>query len=369
MRITEVRVYKHQLDVLGGRYKMSISAVEQLDSTVVALVTDEGIIGYGEVTPLGSSYQPEHALGARAAIEEMAPHLIGLDVRRTSLVYRVMDNVLNGHNYAKCAIDVACWDATGKAYDERLCDVLGGTDRRAVRSYYGVMPASAAKTAESAKRRQSEGYTRLQIKAGGRPLSEDIEAVRAVAAEVDPTTKLLVDPNRGWTGRDTIEFSIACRDIPLSIEQPCRTYSEHKALVGKIHHPLFLDESTTDVSTVIDAITDGIAQGFGMKLSRVGGITPLRVIRDICIHRGIPLTIDDTWGGDITAAATVHMGATVPHHIYEGTWIAQPYTSKSYACLTAPVRPKNGKIPIPKGPGLGVEPDLHAWGEPFATYG
>lgn len=368
MKITEVRVYQHQLDVLGGRYQMSISAVEKLDSTIVALVTDQGIIGYGEVTPLGSSYQPEHALGARAAINEMAPHLIGLDPRRTSLVYRVMDNVLNGHLYAKCAIDVACWDATGKAYDERLCDLLGGTEQDAVRSYYGVMPATAAKTAENAKQRQSEGYSRLQIKAGGRPLSEDIEAVRAVAAVIDPATKLLVDPNRGWTGRDTIEFSTACRHIPLSIEQPCRTYSEHKALVGKLNHPLFLDESTIDVSTVIDAITDGIAQGFGMKLSRVGGITPLRAIRDICIHRGIPLTIDDTWGGDITAAATVHMGATVPDHIYEGTWIAQPYMSKSYDCITAPIRPMNGEIVIPKGPGLGVEPDLHAWGLPFATF-
>ncbi len=368
MRITEVRVYQHNLEVLDGRYEMSISAVEELDSTVVALVTDTGIIGYGEVTPLGSGYQPEHALGARAAIEELAPHIIGLDPRRTSLVYAAMEQALNGHNYAKCAIDVACWDATAKSYDERLCDILGGTDRRSVRSYYGVMPASAAKTAQSAKRKQTEGYTRLQVKAGGRPLIEDIEAVRAVAEAVDPATRLLVDPNRGWTGRDTIEFSIACRDIPLAIEQPCRTYSEHKALVGRLNHPVFLDESTTDVSTVIDAITDGVAHGFGMKLSRVGGITPLRAIRDICVHRSIPLTIDDTWGGDITAASVVHMGATVPEHIFEGTWIAQPYTSKSYDCLSAPLRTEHGRITIPEGPGLGVEPDLHSWDVPVATY-
>ena len=71
---------------------------------------------------------------------------------------------------------------------------------------------------------------------------------------------------------------------------------------------------------------------------------------------------------NITAAAIVHMVATVPEHIYEGTWIAQPYMSKSYGCITAPIRSERGRIAIPTGPGLGVEPDLHSWGKPFATF-
>lgn len=368
MQITEVLVYRHEIVVANGSYQMALSEVDSLDSTVVALVTDTGLIGYGETTPLGPTYQEQHALGARAAIEAMAPALIGMDPRRTSLVYERMDATLNGHRYAKSAIDVACWDLMGKAYDERVCDLLGGTEHRTVRSYYGVMPNTAARTAEAARKKEVEGYDRIQVKAGGRPLADDIAAVRAVADALSPSTRLLVDPNRGWTTRDTIEFSVACGDIPLTIEQPCRTYDEHARIADKLHHPLFLDESTVDIPTIVRAVTDGVAQGFGMKLSRVGGLTPLRTVRDLCVELGVPLTIDDTWGGDITAAATVHMGATVPDAFYEGTWISHPYQKRAYGCLSTPVRTKGGRIMIPRGPGLGVEPDVVTWPSPVAVH-
>jgi len=368
MRITGVRVFRHQIAVAAGRYEMAISAVEHLDSTVVEISTDKGLAGYGETTPLGPTYQPQHALGARAAIAQMAPALIGLDPLRFELVRRAIDGALNGHNYAKSAIDVACWDLAGKAYGERVCDLLGGTEHSEIRSYYGVMPATSAQTAEAALAKEAEGYRRLQVKVGGRSLADDIEATRAVAAAVSPHTTLLVDANRGWTGRDTIEFSTACRDVRLSIENPCRTYDEHRAIASKLHHPLFLDECTTDVNAVVRAISDGVAQGFGMKLSRIGGLTPLRTVRDLCVHHAIPLTIDDTWGGDITAAATVHMGATVPDEFYEGTWISQPYQEPAYATVTPTVRAAGGHIAIPTGPGLGVVPDLGHWGDPVATF-
>ncbi|MEM8706216.1 MAG: mandelate racemase/muconate lactonizing enzyme family protein [Actinomycetota bacterium] len=367
MQITEVRVYRHSISVANGRYQMALSEVDALDCTVVELVTDAGLIGYGETTPLGPTYQEQHAAGARAAIATIAPALIGLDPRRTNLVYERMDQALNGHRYAKSAIDVACWDLTGKAYEERVCDLLGGTERKSVPSYYGVMPATVARTADAARKREAEGYPRIQVKAGGRPLAEDIETVRAVAEALSPATKLLVDPNRGWTGRDTLEFSVACRDVPLTIEQPCRTYDEHRRIADKLHHPLFLDESTVDIATIVRAVADGVAQGFGMKLSRVGGLTPLRTVRDLCVELGVPLTIDDTWGGDLTAAATVHMGATVPEPFYEGTWISHPYQKRAYGCLTTPVRHKGGHIPLPKGVGLGVEPDLATWPDPVAV--
>lgn len=367
MRITHVRVFQHDLAVKGGLYQMSISAVDHLDTTVVELVTDTGLSGFGETCPLGSAYQPQFARGARAAIEELAPAILGFDPRRVGLVNARMDETLNGHLYAKAAIDVACWDLIGKATGERVCDLLGGAHNETVRSYWGIMPADPAGSAAKAAALQADGYTRLQIKTGGRPLSEDIACVRAVAEVLESGVPLTADANRGWTARDALEFSIACRDIPLALEQPCATLDEHRQLVGRVAHPVFLDESAVDLTTVITAITDGLAQGFGMKLSRVGGLTRLRAVRDVCEARGIPMTIDDTWGGDLTAAATVHMGATVKPSLYEGTWIAEPYTSSSYATRTDTVAPVNGRIPIPTGPGLGVDPDLASWGEPVFT--
>lgn len=368
MKITEIRLHRHAITVAGGEYQMAISSVTALDATVVELVTDEGISGFGETTPLGPTYQEQHAGGARAAIAEIAPAVIGADPRRTGVLAHRIDGALNGHRYAKAAIDVAAWDLTARAYGERLCDVLGGARRDRVPSYYGVMPDDPASTAAAATAREAEGYRRIQVKAGGRPLATDIETVHAVADALSPTTRLLVDPNRGWTMRDTLEFSIACRDLPLVIEQPCRTYDEHRRIADKLHHPLFLDESTTDIPTITRAISEGVAQGFGMKLTRVGGLTPLRLVRDLCAEHSVPLTIDDTWGGDLTAAATVHLGATVPDHVYEGTWISHPYQEPAYRCRTPPVRPEGGTIAVPAGPGLGVIPDVDAWDPPVAVY-
>ncbi len=368
MRIREIRVYQHDIEVAGGLYQMSISEVTALDTTVVAIETEDGLVGYGETCPLGPIYQPQHALGARAAIAEMAPGLIGVDAAKRGLVSDAMEARLLGHAYAKAPFDVACWDLAGKAADMRVCDLLGGARQDVIPSYYGIMPGTPEQSAEHAVLLQDRGFRRLQVKTGGRPLDEDIAVMRAVAAVARPGVRLLADANRGWTQRDAIVFSGACRDIPLVLEQPCSTFDENAMLAGRVQHPVFLDESADSVASVMRAIETGVAQGFGMKLSRVGGITNMATVIALCAARSIPMTSDDTWGGDITNAATVHVGASVPPAIFEGTWIGYPYTASSYAVKTPAITNDAGVIAVPEGPGLGVEPDLEAWPDPVAIY-
>ena len=99
-----------------GSYKWSGgNAVAVFDSTIVAISTDAGITGYGEVCPLGAAYLPAYAAGARTGIAELAPQLIGLDPTEVGVVHRLMNQRMRGHPYVKSAIDVACWDILGKA--------------------------------------------------------------------------------------------------------------------------------------------------------------------------------------------------------------------------------------------------------------
>ena len=98
------------------------------------MVTADGISGFGEVCPVGSTYQPQHASGARAALNEMAPHLIGANPLHIDQARRIMDGCLMGHDYAKAAIDMALWDILGKHYGARVCDLLGGVTRARVPS-------------------------------------------------------------------------------------------------------------------------------------------------------------------------------------------------------------------------------------------
>jgi len=116
MKITAIRAYRVELPLHEGTYRWSGgNSVTVFDSTVVAVETDAGITGYGEVCPLGPAYLPAYAEGARAGIREIGPKLLGLDPRDLGVLNRRMDAALRGHPYVKSAIDIACWDILGQA--------------------------------------------------------------------------------------------------------------------------------------------------------------------------------------------------------------------------------------------------------------
>lgn len=222
--------------------------------------------------------------------------------------------------------------------------------------------------ARVAREKQREGFTRIQLKIGGRDIEGDIEALHRVKEALQPGMRIAADANRGLNGRDTLFISHRCRDIPMVLEQPCRTMDEVINIHGRLCHPVYLDEVTEDVNAVVRAIGAGVADGFGMKLTRVGGISAVQTIRDICNARGLPHTTDDNWGGDIIAAACVHVGATVSPRLFEGAWIGEPYIDGHYDEENGP-RIANGKIKIPTGPGLGIVPDLSKFGSPVLSFG
>jgi len=348
MRITRIAVHRRDLPVVGGVYAVGANIVESLDTTIVQVETDAGITGWGETCPLGTRYQPHHALGARAAIAEMAPALIGADPRRVVDASRRMEEALAGHAYAKAPLEVAMWDILAKSNDLRLCDLLGGASGDTVPAYaaVGVEPAEAA--VEHARRLQDDGYRRIQIKVGGRDLGEDIAAIRAVSAALGPEVQLAVDANRSWTTADAVLASNACADVRMALEQPCASYEEMGSLRGRLRHPVILDEIIETPAVAMRAIVEGVADGFGLKVTRVGGIGAMQAIRDMCRARRISHTCDDSWGGDIVAATCVHLAATVEPALLAGVWIAAPHIAE-HIDPVHPITASSGRISGPRG--------------------
>lgn len=366
MKVTAVHVYSHLLPAVDA-YNMSSSTVGVPDSTIVEVRTDTEHVGWGEVCPTGPLPQPEHAGSIRADLALAAPSMVGVDPRKLSDIWAAMDGVMLGGTAAKSTLDIACWDIVGKAAGQGVCDLLGGALTDTVATYHVVPIGTPEASAALAVDLQDRGHTRLQLKVGGRELDDDIAAAHAVAAVVRPGVDLFADTNRGWTVEETIRFSNACRDLDLAIEQPCATYFECEDAKPSLHHPLLLDESAADYATIERAIRTGLANGFGTKLTRVGGITAMRAIRDLCIETGTPTSFDDSWGGDIITAAGVHVAATMPEELTRGAWTSHPYHQQHYDEANGP-RIVNGRIPIPAGPGLGIEIPNGLFGEPIATY-
>lgn len=369
MKIVEIAVFAHRLPVVGGPYRIASSVVHELDSTLVRITTDDGLVGWGETCPVGPTYQPHHAGGARAALDEIAPHLIGADPLQIGLLHRAMDAALEGHRYAKAALDVAAYDVTGRALGLRVADLLGGAVTERVPSYYAAGIGAPDEIAEVAAQRQAQGYPRLQVKIGNRPIETDIEVVRRVwEAIAGSGMRLTVDGNRSLTTRDTLRLSRECPDVPFVLEQPCNTVEEIASIRDRLHHAVYLDEAAVDLNTVITAAGQGLCDGFSMKVTRLGGLRPMATFRDLCAARSLPHSSDDAWGGDLIAAACTHLGATVSPRLNEGVWIAAPYLDHHYD-PDGGIAIVGGHIPLPEGPGLGVVPDAGLFGEPIATFG
>lgn len=366
MRIAEVHVYQKDRPLSGAVYTMSEGAYRALDSTIVRIVSDTGLSGWGETCPVGPTYAPSHALGARAALQQMAPGLVGLPVTGPLAIQRALHGLLNGHAYAKAAIDIAVHDLLGKAHGLPVCDLLGGAAVDQVDAYYSLTVGDPDDVARTAVEKIAEGYPRLQVKIGGRPVDFDIETVRKVW-EATGCTRLAVDANRALTSRDALRLSRECADIPLVLEQPCNTMEEIAAIRAQLHHAVYLDENTESVAHVLRAISLGVCDGFGLKVTRLGGLGAMATVRDLCEARSLPHTCDDSWGGDIIAAACAHLAATVHPRLLEGVWIAEPFMD-GHDDSTNPVRIEKGRLAVPTGPGLGVVPDEGVFGTPVASF-
>ena len=176
-----------------------------------------------------------------------------------------------------------------------------------------------------------------------------------------------MDGNRSLPARDVLRLSRECPEIPFVLEQPCNTLDEIATIRDRVRHGIYLDEKAEDLPTVIRVAGQGLCDGFGMKLTRIGGLHPMTAFRDICEARALPHSCDDAWGGDIIAAACTHIGATVHPRLNEGVWIAQPYIARNYDARNG-IRITGGHIHLPQGPGLGISPDESLFGPPVASF-
>ncbi|WP_428523533.1 mandelate racemase/muconate lactonizing enzyme family protein [Roseibium sp.] len=367
MKISSIEIYRHDLPVKNGPYKMANAEVWSLQTTLVRLTSDTGLSGWGETCPVGPTYAEAHARGAQAALQQMAPALIGVEVQPLTVV-RAMNGALNGHNYAKAAIDIAIHDLLGKDLGVSAATLLGGAITEMVPSYYALGVGDPDEIARLALEKQKEGYQRLQIKLGGRPVDVDIESIRKVWQKIAGTgMRLAVDGNRGWTTRDALRVCRECPDIPFVLEQPSNRIEDLEKIRPQIQHALYMDESSVDLATVIRAAGTGLVDGFGMKVTRIGGLQQMAAFRDICEAVNLPHTCDDAWGGDIISAACTLIAATVKPSLLEGVWLAAPMIEGSYGPNEG-VRIRDGHIRVPDSPGLGVEIDEIRFGAPIAAW-
>ncbi len=369
MKLTRISVFQKNLPLKdpywlsGGRLKFEV-----LDATFVKLDTDVGVTGWGEGTPWGHTYVPAHGPGIRAGIETMAPALLGLDPRQVEHVERAMDLTLPGHLYVKQPVDMACWDIMGQAFDLPIADLLGGKRSNGTPAASSVSSGEPDYMLDIIKRYRNRGYVAHSAKIGGSDVDKDIERIRHLEANRLPGEIILYDVNRAWTRREASIVMNAVADLGVTVEQPGETLDDIAQIRRVTTSPISVDESLVSLQDATRIARDGIADVFGIKLNRVGGLTKARRMRDIALAHGIQIFVMATGGSVMADIEAAHLAQSTPDAFVRACWSCQDMLDVDIAPGSGQ-RCINGFITLDDSPGLGVSPDESLLGEPVAVYG
>ncbi|MCB1835463.1 MAG: mandelate racemase/muconate lactonizing enzyme family protein [Geminicoccaceae bacterium] len=368
MKISKIELFSLHLPYAGGTYELSGGRTYTgFDSVVVCLTSDTGLEGWGESTPFGPNYIAAHARGARAGVEEIAPCLIGRDPREVDRINDAMDEALTGHNHAKSAIDLACWDLFGKSVDLPVYTLLGGTTGHrlpVVSSIYAGTPDDMrARVAEH----RALGYMGHSIKIGaldrdGGP-ALDAERIAASLADRRPGEYFIVDANGGLLPETALRMlRMLPEGLDFVLEAPCATWRGTMSLRQRCAVPIIIDELAQQDGDIAAIVAGDVADGIGLKISKAGGLTHARRHRDICRAADMTVSVQCTVGSTLCAASIFHLGATVPENLLRCVLDPRDMVTIQTGAFDAPIR-DGGVIP-PAAPGLGVKIDRDLLGPP-----
>lgn len=367
MKITAISYWR--LDLLLSRpYRLSGGRLlfERLDSTILRLETDAGLSGWGEACPWGETYLPAHGPGVRAALQTLAPSVLGQDPRSPEALCRTMDAALPGHLYAKSAVDVAAWDILGQFAGLPLWRLFGGVSPEPVALNSSIATGPADEMIERIAEARAHGYRTHSAKLGGADASLDLARIEAIDAALRPGESVTYDVNRAWTPATALQVLNATASRAW-IEQPCETLDECRQVAAKVAQPVLLDECLHTYADHLAAWRTDACLGAKVKPNRVGGLTKAKKIIDFAMSVGWRLHIEDVGGTALADTAAIHLASATPEPFRMASWLAHAHLADDPMDGQG-ARNNSGFAAPPDAPGLGVRPDQARLGPPAGEF-
>ncbi len=361
-RVNRLRLWHVPLTSHTAYHMSDGKTCDTVETVVIAIDTEGGMTGWGEVCPI-PHYLPAYARGVAPALQELAGVIIGADPVGVGALMAKVDAFLPGHVYAKSALDIALWDVTGKVANLPLHALLGGQRQIDLPLYHSITCVDPDEMGRIAREAQAQGITQFQAKLGASgDWQTDVERLTKVREAVGPGPLVYGDWNCGATTLDAIRIGRAAAQLDVMLEQPCATLEDCARVQCATGLPMKLDELAHDTGSLLAAHRLGITDAVALKLSKFGGLSATRRARDLCLHLGAKMCIECTWGSDIVTAAALHLGAATEPGRLLNVCDLSGYVAPRLA-PTAPAR-ENGRIAPPQGPGLGIDIDSDALGTP-----
>ncbi len=370
MKITDVKTYPLQTS-LAQPFAFSQGWVNKRSATIVEIVTDTGITGWGEAFNQG--LEPPQI--SAAAIEySLKPLILGADPLETEVLWHRMYHQTRDYGRkgsviaAISALDIALWDIAGKHYGVPIAKLLGGFFRNKVAAYatgfYRVSgQGEASRLGEEAIAHYEAGFRSMKVKLGY-GLNDDLAVMREIKRALGTReVTLMVDTNHGYGLSDALRLGKGLEDYDLRwYEEPVapEDYDGYRMLRQKLNMPIAAGENEHTLFGFRELIGRGCVDVAQPDIGSAGGFTACRHTVALAQSHGVQIN-PHVWGSGVAQAASLQLIAALPvtHHAVFPMQPILEYDTSSHPfrrdLISPAVIQRDGSVDVPQGPGLGIE--------------
>lgn len=332
-------------------WKFARAQVPRLEGWVLSLKDEDGHegLGYCHAIPAIST----HGAGARAALDFLAPQLVGRRVDDLAATMEELHATLAYQPTVKAAIDMALHDLLARRLGVPVHTLLGGKLRNQVELSRILPIKSPAEMAELAARLAAEGYRQLKLKLAG-DTELDVQRVAQVRAAVGDGVTLTLDPNQSYDAKQMIKaFGRMERHDVALIEQPvpAADIAGLALLTRTLPTAIEADESAQSVRDVFRLVAERVVDVINLKITNLGGIRRFMQAVKICEAGNVDCRMGAAFGPSLMQAMSLQAACTI--------------TRLPYACELSehlhlhddpftPLPVTQGRLTLPEGAGCGV---------------
>ncbi len=343
-------------------HRFAFQTMNHQSHVLVRIRTEEGLEGIGEgVTAGGPWWGGESVETIKVVIDTyLAPLLIGEDATRSEYLLQKMDRVAAGNQFAKAAIEMACYDLLGKSLGVPLYDLLGGlySESLPVAWALGAGGETKANIAEAQEKLDANLHSRFKVKVRAVEADADVERVAQLSKAVGEEARLIIDPNQSWDGVTAIRLLPRLAEAGVSLlEQPLPRWDLDgmARLVEMELVPIMADEGMYSVQDALAFAKRRAAHVFSLKTHKSGGLTRTNKTAAVAEAAGIRCYGGTTLETSVGTAASLHLYCTLPN-LTEGCELFGPLLLAD-DIAEQPVEYRDFRVWVPRGPGLGVSLD------------
>ena len=355
MKIAKVDTHLVRLPyTTGGDGNIGNMDWSTLDYVLVRIEVENGLVGWGDAFAYGGA-----ARSVKAVVDYMlAPQLIGKDASAIEQLsyYLQQGNHLVGRYgitmFGISGIDIALWDLMGKATDQPISTLLGGSRRNEVPAYASLFNyGNPDQVAENCQRALDEGYQSIK-------LHETTEqAVRAARVAIGDDVPLMVDTNCPWTPWQAHKAALSFKPYNLHwLEEPIfppENFESLNHLGIEVDIPLAAGENACTAFEFQQMMDAEAVTYYQPSVTKVGGITEFKKIVAMANLKGNTVMPHAPYFGP-GLLATLQILSTMPDECLAETFYYKTLEASLYG---ETIKAQDGNITVPTGPGLGLDPN------------